>query len=160
MGCRETAPLALLRQHPVQETEPDQVFEDLTLLASQICGTPIALMAALDESRRSLEAWGGIEAEAAARDIALRAHTIQPDGLFVVADTLDDDRFRGHPVVVREPRIRFCAGSPLVTRDGHAVGALCVIDRVPRTLTSEQRAALGALGPHALSQLAPERNLG
>ena len=122
MVCRETAPLAVLRQHPVQDTEPDQVFDDLTALASQICGTPIALMAVLDESRRSLEAWVGIEAAAAARDIALRAHTIQQDGLFVVADTLDDDRVREHPLVVGEPRIRFYAGSPLVTRDGHAVG--------------------------------------
>jgi Histidine kinase-like ATPase domain len=159
MGCRKTAPLAALRQHPVQDTEPDQVFEDLTLLASQICGTPIALMAVLDESRRSLEAWVGIEAAAAARDIALRAHTIQPDGLFVVADTLDDDRFREHPLVLGEPRIRFCAGSPLVTRDGYAVGALCVIDRVPRTLTSEQRAALAALSRQAVAQLELRRNL-
>ena len=61
MICRETAPLAVLRQHPVQDTEPDQVFDDLTALASQICGTPIALMAVLDEGRRSLEAWVGIE---------------------------------------------------------------------------------------------------
>ena len=60
MLCRETTPLAVLRQPPVQDTEPDQVFEDLTLLASQICGTPIALMAVLDESRRSLEAWVGL----------------------------------------------------------------------------------------------------
>ena len=118
MGCRdqdETPRSQLLRQHPAQDTEPDQVFEDLILLASQICGTPIALMAVLDESRRSLEAWVGIETAAAARDIALRAHTIQPDGLFVVADTLDDDRFREHPLVLGEPRIRFCAGSPVVT---------------------------------------------
>jgi anti-sigma regulatory factor (Ser/Thr protein kinase) len=159
MVCRETAPLAVLRQHPVQDTEPDQVFDDLTLLASQICGTPIAFMAVLDESRRSLEAWVGIEAAAAARDLALRAHAIQQDGLFVVADTLDDDRVREHPLVVGEPRIRFCAGSPLVTRDGHAVGTLCVIDRVPRMLTSEQRAALAALSRQAVAQLELRRNL-
>ena len=159
MGCPETAPLALLRQHPVQDTEPDQVFDDLTLLASQICGTPIALIAVLDESRRSLEAWVGIEAAAAARDIALHAHTIQQDGLFVVADTFDDARVREHPLVVGEPRIRFYAGSPLVTRDGHAVGTLCVIDRVPRTLTSQQRAALAALSRQAVAQLELRRNL-
>ena len=111
------------------------------------------------ESRRSLEAWVGIEATAAARDIALRAHTIQADGLFVVADTLDDDRFREHPLVVGEPRIRFCAGSPLVTRDGHAVGSLCVIDRLPRTLTSEQRATLAALTRQAVAQLELRTNL-
>ena len=158
MGCRETAPLAFHPPRPVQDNEPDQVFEDLTLLAAQICGTPIALIAVL-ESRRSLEAWVGIEATAAARDIALRAHTIQADGLFVVADTLDDDRFREHPAVVGEPRIRFCAGSPLVTRDGHAVGSLCVIDRLPRTLTSEQRATLAALTRQAVAQLELRTNL-
>ena len=159
MICDETAPLSLHRQAPIPDAEPAQAFDDLTVLAAQICGTPIAIMTLVDENRYRVEVCVGIDGTVASRDSAFRAHTIQQDSLFVVADTLDDDRFREHPLVVGEPRIRFYAGSSLVTHDGHAVGTLCVIDRVPRTLTPEQQAVLDALGRQAVAQLALRRNL-
>jgi anti-sigma regulatory factor (Ser/Thr protein kinase) len=159
MICDDTAPLAPHQQAPIRDAEPAQAFDDLTLLASQICGTPIAFITLVDEHRHRVEACVGIDGTAASRDSAFRAHTVQQDGLFVVADTLDDDRFREHPLVVGEPRIRFYAGSSLVTLDGHAAGTLCVIDRVPRMLTPEQQAALDALGRLAVAQLGLRRNL-
>ena len=131
MICDETAPLSLHRPAPIPEAAPAQAFDDLTVLAAQICGTPIALMTLVDENRHRVEMCVGIDATVASRDSAFRAHTIQQDSLFVVADALDDDRFREHPLVVGEPRLRFYAGASLVTHDGHAVGTLCVIDRVP-----------------------------
>jgi anti-sigma regulatory factor (Ser/Thr protein kinase) len=159
MICDETAPLLRPREAPVLEAEPAQAFDDLTLLASQICGTPIALMTLADDNRHRVEACIGIHRTAALRESAFRAHTIQQGSLFVVADTLDDDRFREHPMVVGEPRIRFYAGLSLVTHDGHAAGTLCVIDRVPRMLTPEQQAALDALGRQAVAHLELRRNL-
>jgi anti-sigma regulatory factor (Ser/Thr protein kinase) len=160
MICDETAPLSRHRQAPIREAEPPQAFDDLTVLAAQICGTPIALMTVLDENRHRVEACVGIDETVASRDGAFRAHTIQQNSLFVVADTLDDDRFREHPLVVGEPRIRFYAGSSLVTHDGHAAGTLCVIDRVPRMLTPEQHSALDALARQAVAQLGLRRDLG
>ena len=73
--------------------------------------------------------------------------------MFVVPDTLADDRFRENPLVIGDPWVRFYAGAPLVTHDGHALGGLCVLDRVPRALTPGQRAALQALGRQAVAQL-------
>jgi anti-sigma regulatory factor (Ser/Thr protein kinase) len=159
MICDETAPLPLHRQAPIPDAEPAQAFDDLTVLAAQICGTPIALMTLVDGNRHRVEACVGIDGTVASRDTRFRAHTIQQDSLFVVADTLDDDRFREHPLVVGEPRIRFYAGSSLVTHDGHAVGTLCVIDRVPRMLTPVQQEALDALRRHAVAQLGLRRTL-
>ena len=159
MICDETAPLSLHRQAPIPEAEPAQAFDDLTLLASQICGTPIAFMTLVDDNGHRVEACIGIDGTAASRGGTFHAHTIKQDSLFVVADTLDDDRFREHPLVVGEPRIRFYAGSSLVTHDGHAAGTLCVIDRVPRMLTPEQQAAVDALGRLAVAQLGLRRNL-
>jgi adenylate cyclase len=159
MICDETAPVSLHRHAPIPEAEPAQAFADLTLLASQICGTPIALMTLVDENRHRVEACVGIDGTTASRDSAFRAHTIQQDSLFVVVDTLEDDRFREHPLVVGEPRIRFYAGLSLVTHDGHGAGTLCVIDRVPRMLTPEQQAALDALGRQAVAELGLRRNL-
>src|SRR5262245_44790471 len=111
MICDETTPLARHRQAPIRDAEPAQAFDDLTVLAAQICGTPIALMTQVDEDRHRVAACVGIDGTAASRLSAFCAHTIQQDSLFVVADTLDDDRFREHPLVVAEPRIRFYTGS-------------------------------------------------
>src|SRR6476659_8262128 len=138
----ETGRLAALRHYRILDSEPEQAFDDLTLLASQICGTPIALITLLDEKRQWFKSRVGVSATETARSIAFCAYTIQQGDLFVIPDTLADGRFRENPLVVDDPWIRFYAGSPLVTHDGHALGSLCVLDRVPRTLTREQQGAL------------------
>jgi anti-sigma regulatory factor (Ser/Thr protein kinase) len=153
MVSNETARLGALRRYKILDTEPEQAFDDLTLLASQICGTPIALITLLDERRQWFKSRVGISTTETARSVAFCAHTIQRDDMLIVPDTLADERFRDNPQVVGEPWVRFYAGSPLVTHDGHALGSLCVLDRVPRTLTSEQQAALDALRRQAVAQL-------
>ena len=153
MVSDETARLAALRRYRILDTEPEQAFDDLTLLASQICGTPMALITLLDEERQWFKSRLGTSATETARSIAFCAHTIQRDHVFVIPDTLADERFRENPLVVGEPWVRFYAGAPLVTGDGQALGSLCVLDRVPRTLTPEQQAALDALRRQAVAQL-------
>ena len=159
MICDDTAPLSRHRHAPIPDAEPPQALDDLTLLAAQMCATPIALITLVNENRHWIEACVGTDPTAASRDSLFRAHTIRQDGLFVVSDTHDDDRFREHPLVVGEPRIRFYAGASLVTHDRRAVGTLSVMDRVPRTLTPEQRAALNVLGRQAVAQLRLRRDL-
>jgi len=149
----ETARLAALRRYQILDTEPEQAFDDLTLLAAQICETPIALITLLDEKRQWFKSRVGTSATETARSVAFCAHTIQQDDMFVIPDTLADERFRDNPLVVGEQRVRFYMGAPLVTHDGHALGSLCVLDRVPRTLTVDQQAALDALRRQAVAQL-------
>jgi anti-sigma regulatory factor (Ser/Thr protein kinase) len=155
----ETARLAALRRYRILDTEPEQAFDDLTLLAAQICETPIALITLLDERRQWFKARLGTSATETARSVAFCAHTIRQEDMFVVPDTLADERFRENPLVVGEPRVRFYIGAPLVTHDGHALGSLCVLDRVPRTLTAEQQAALDALRRQAVAQLELRLNI-
>ena len=155
----ETARLAALRRYRILDTEPERAFDDLTLLAAQICGTPIALITLLDEKRQWFKSRLGTSATETARSVAFCAHTIQQDDMFVVPDTLADERFRENPLVVGEPRVRFYIGAPLITHDGHALGSLCVFDRVPRTLTAEQQAALDALRRQAVAQLELRLNI-
>jgi anti-sigma regulatory factor (Ser/Thr protein kinase) len=155
----ETGRLAALRRYKILDTEPERQFDDLVLLASQICGTPIALITLVDADRQWFKARVGMSLTETARSVSICSHAIEQPGLFVVQDALGDQRFRDNPTVTGDPYIRFYAGAPLTTDDGHALGTLCVLDRVPRTLTREQTEALQALRRQVEAQLELRRNL-
>jgi PAS domain S-box-containing protein len=128
------------------DTPAEQEFDDITLLASFICDTPIALISLVDKDRQWFKSRVGIDIEETPRDIALCAHAILGDDVFEVPDASLDKRFADNPVVTGDLHLRFYAGVPLKTSNDHNVGTLCVIDRNPRRLSEEQRAALRALG--------------
>ncbi len=159
MVTGEAGRLKALRNYRILDTDPEQAFDDLTLLASQVCGTPIALISLVDENRQWFKSRVGVQEHETSRSVSFCAHAIQQPGLFIVSDTLTDARFRDNPLVRDDPHIRFYAGAPLVTRDGDALGTLCVIDRLPRTLTDGQKDALEALQRQAEAQLELRRNL-
>ncbi|MGE0865603.1 MAG: ATP-binding protein [Vicinamibacterales bacterium] len=159
MIANEAARIKALRAYHILDTDPEQAFDDLTLLASQVCGTPIALITLVDENRQWFKSRVGIDIQETARNISFCSHAIEQPGLFVVPDTLSDGRFRNNPMVVSDPHIRFYAGAPLLTRDGDPLGTICVVDSTPRTLTDGQRAALNALRRQAETQLELRRKL-
>jgi formate hydrogenlyase transcriptional activator len=145
--------LEALRRYEILDTPPELDFDDLAGLAARVCATPIALITLLDEGRQWFKARVGLEVAETPRDIAFCDKAIQQTGLFVVPDALADARFATNPLVTGEPRIRFYAGAPLVTPEGHALGTLCVLDRVPRQLPPEHRKALSALSRQVVAQL-------
>jgi anti-sigma regulatory factor (Ser/Thr protein kinase) len=159
MRTDEAARLDALRSYRILDTEPEQAFDDLTLLASQICATPIASISLVDENRQWFKSKVGISMTEASRSVAFCAHAIEQRGLFVVPDAREDARFHDNPLVTAEPHFRFYAGVPLLTPEGHALGTLCVVDRVPRTLTEDQRSALTVLKRQVEAQLELRRNL-
>jgi GAF domain-containing protein len=145
--------LKVLWQYDVLDTVPEEVFDDLTELAAWICGAPIALISLVDEKRQWFKSRVGVTQTETARDVSFCTHAILQNDLFVVPDASLDPRFAAGPLVTSNPRIRFYAGAPLVTPDGHALGTLCVLDRVPRELSPDQRQALRVLARHVVGQL-------
>ncbi|WP_287129989.1 response regulator [Candidatus Cyanaurora vandensis] len=155
----ESVRLAVLESYGILDTPAEAAFDDLARLAAHICETPIALVSLVDETRQWFKARMGLEISQTSREIAFCAYAIEQTQLFLVPDALKDDRFARNPLVIHEPHIRFYAGMPLVTPEGAALGTLCVIDTVPRTLTSEQQSVLAALGRQVVDQLTLRRNL-
>ncbi|HEX9998023.1 MAG TPA: GAF domain-containing protein, partial [Abditibacterium sp.] len=151
----EVARLETLYQSGLLDSLPEQAYDDITLLASHICGTPIAIMSLIDSHRQWFKSIIGIEVSETPLEQSFCAHAIlQPEDLFIVPDARLDPRFANNPLVIDDPTIRFYAGAPLVTSAGHALGALCVIDRTPRELTEMQKRALQALSRQVIAQVA------
>ena len=150
---RDRARVASLRALLVLDSPPERAFDDLTRLAALLCGVPIALVSLIDAERQWFKSRVGLDVTETPRDYAFCGYTILQNDLLEVQDTLEDARFRDHPAVTGGPHARFYAGVPLTTPDGHSIGTLCVLDRVPRTLTAEQRDSLRALGRQVVAQL-------
>jgi PAS domain S-box-containing protein len=157
----EDARLEALRQLEILDTPPEPEFDDLALIASQICGTPMSMISLIDRDRQWFKAEVGFDRRIGQtpRDVAFCAHAILDRDLTIVPDTMEDPRFSANPLVTADPSIRFYAGAPLRTSDGHALGTICVVDRIPRTLTPEQQDALRALGHQVEAQLELRRRL-
>ena len=150
--------IKVLWQYEILDTVPEEVFDDLTELAARICGAPIALITLVDENRQWFKSKIGVTTNETSRDISFCGHAINQSDLFIIPDATLDKRFAKNPLVTSDPKIRFYAGAPLITPDGHALGTLCVIDKVPRELRPDQKQALRVLARHVMTQLELRRH--
>jgi len=138
--------VSALRRYAILDTLAERSFDELTQLAAYIAKTPIALISFVDRDRQWFKSKFGLDIEETPRSQSFCAYAIlEPEKMLVVPDALSDPRFANNPLVVDQPNIRFYCGAPLVTPDGHTLGNLCVIDRIPRTLDAGQKKAIEAL---------------
>ncbi|MCA0428420.1 MAG: HAMP domain-containing histidine kinase [Bacteroidetes bacterium] len=149
----ESARIKELEFYEILDTGEEEGFNELVSLASAICGTPISLVSLIDEHRQWFKARIGLEITETPKELAFCKHAIEGEGLFVVQNALQDDRFKNNPLVTGDPNIRFYAGMPVTSPNGYNLGTLCVIDRIPRELTEQQKFALQVLANQVMRQI-------
>lgn len=131
--------LAALSLLNILDTPAEERFDRLTRLACKMLNTPAALVSLVADDRQWFKSSAGLEGvEETPRDISFCGHTILQDGVFIVNDTLKDERFVDNPLVVHAPNIRFYAAFPLYAVTGERLGAFCVVDQQPRDLSSDE----------------------
>ena len=141
------------------DTLPEQDFDDLTVLASQIVGVPIALISLVDKDRQWFKSKVGLDLDQTSRSVSFCTHALMGSDMFEVEDATQDSRFANNPLVTGDPGIRFYAGVPLTSPNGANIGTLCAIDRVPRKLDEGQRHALQILARQVMRQIELRRIL-
>ncbi|WP_229069008.1 GAF domain-containing sensor histidine kinase [Actinoplanes sp. DH11] len=148
----EAQRVAALHETRVLDTERDRDFDDIALLAMEVCGTPIGLVSLVDSDRQWCKAKVGFELDGTSRDMSFCTHAVADRQLMEVGDTTADPRFADNPLVTGHG-VRFYAGAPLMLQGGHVIGTVCVLDREPGQLSAPQRRALRALARHAAALL-------
>jgi two-component sensor histidine kinase len=145
--------LAALRSYRIIDTPPEPAFDDLVELAARACQTPMALISLIDERRQWFKAEVGLGVRETPLDRSICLTAMLQPGLTIAPDLTQDPRFARNPLVAGEPHLSFYAGAVLRTPDGVPLGALCVLDYVPRSLTEEQASTLTMLARQVMSQL-------
>ncbi|MET3034287.1 GAF domain-containing hybrid sensor histidine kinase/response regulator [Flavobacterium johnsoniae] len=154
MPYNESERLDILKRYSnMLEALPGYAFDDATSLVSYICGVPIAYIAFIDENRQWFKSEIGLGFSIVPREITFSRYTIMNSSLVEIQDTLLNERFKDDPDVKGGLKIRFYAGMPLITPDGHAVGVLCAADHEPRSLNENQKRALHIVARHVITTL-------
>ncbi len=153
LPSNDAARVATLRSLNILDTPRDNRFDRYTRITARIFDMPIVLISLVDDRRQWFKSAEGLDVEETSRDISFCAHAILGDDVLEVPNARRDPRFRDNPLVVEQPRIRFYAGAPLEAPNGHKLGTLCVIDRVPRQLSDEEKTMLKNLADMVVGEM-------
>ena len=158
LPSNEPERLDALKEYKILGTKPEQIYDDITFIASTVCSAPISLISLLDHDRQWFKSKVGLEAEETPRDWSFCAHAILSSEPLIVPDATQDPRFVDNPLVCGEPKIRLYAGFPLQTSESTRIGTLCVIDRKPRQLNDQEIEVMQALARQVVAFLELRKN--
>ena len=154
LPSNEPERLYALNQYQIMDTEDEECFNDLVQLAASICNVPISIISLLDDKRSWFKSAHGVERGAEVdRKFSICSHAILQPEVFIVEDTNLDERFVDNPTLNGDLNVRFYAGAPLKTSDGHILGTLCILDSKPRKLEQGQIEALRILAHQVMAHL-------
>ncbi|MBN8821031.1 MULTISPECIES: GAF domain-containing protein [unclassified Spirosoma] len=155
----ELSRIDALKSYDILDTLPEDDYDAITTLASEICQTPISLISLVDDERQWFKSNLGLNTRETPREFSFCAHSIlNPSEVFIVPDSRQDERFSDNPLVTGDPHVVFYAGVPLVNNEGFPLGSLCVIDNAPKQLNDSQLNALKALGKQVVNLMELRRS--
>ncbi|WP_244944139.1 ATP-binding protein [Leptospira meyeri] len=149
----EATRLLALKGLEILDTPEEEMFDEITRLASMICNAPISLVSLIDETRQWFKSHHGLNSRETPRSLAFCSHAILGDDLFLIPNAKEDIRFQNNPLVDEAPNVIFYAGIPLALDDQIKLGTLCVIDNKPRELDADQIQMLKLLGKQTVRLL-------
>ncbi|WP_214228923.1 PAS domain S-box protein [Pedobacter sp. B4-66] len=152
-SANENERLKALHQYNILDTPSEDKFDNITKLATLICNVPIAVIILVDETRLFLKSFIGIEDGDIPREISFSEETIKGNGVLEIPDTLNDKKFKDHPMVIGKPGVRFYAGAPLLDENGFRIGVIAVFDVVARNLTKDQKDGLVTLANETITHI-------
>ena len=144
---------ATLHAYNVLDTPRERDFDELAQMASDVCGTPIAVVNLVDTHRQFFKAEVGLGVRETPLETSFSGTAMLSADMMIVLDTTKDARLDGNPLVAGDPKLRFYAGALLTSPDGLPLGTMCVLDYVPRELTQQQIRTLKLLARQAMTQL-------
>ena len=153
LPANEEDRIATLQSLNILDTPRHDRFDRYTRISTRIFDMPIAIISLVDRYRQWFKSTAGLEVDETPRDISFCGHAILGDGVFEIRNTRRDSRFRDNPLVLEQPHIRFYAGAPLEAPNGHKLGTLCLIDRVPRRLSDEEKTMLKNLADMVVGEM-------
>lgn len=147
--------LSALHLYNILDTAPEETFDRITALAARLFSVSVVAISLSDKNRQWFKSCRGLGVREINREIAFCDHVVLTTETLIIPDTKLDSRFAKNPLVVGEPKIRFYAGAPLRTQDGHILGTLCLADQTPRSLSPEEQQSLEDLAAIIVSQIEP-----
>ena len=131
------------------DTPPEERFDQLTRCATKIFKMPISTLTLIDANREWFKSCQGLSKTEGDRAVSFCGHALVENEILVIKDTAKDERFVDNPMVIGEPYIRFYAGVPIVSADGHRIGVFCVKDTKPREFSKDDEEILKGLASWA-----------
>lgn len=143
-----------LHSYKVLDSIPEIDFDDVILLASQICKTSIAYICLIDDERQWFKSTKGFNIKESTLNTSICSYAISfPEDILIIPNLLDDERFYDHPIATGQEQIKFYASVPLINADGYALGTICVLDKKERKLTAKQAEAMQSLSRQVMNAI-------
>ncbi|MGF6272716.1 signal transduction histidine kinase/ActR/RegA family two-component response regulator [Massilia sp. UYP11] len=151
----EEARLAVLDSYGILDTPPERSFDDVVRLVSQLLAAPIVAVNLIARDRQWFKSEIGLGRREMPLDDSICRFALLEEEQMIVPDMREDPRFRDNPLVTKDAGLRFYAGALLKTRDGVALGTLCVLDDKPRPqgLSEQEQFVLATLAHQVMSQI-------
>ncbi|MDX9893512.1 MAG: GAF domain-containing protein [Patescibacteria group bacterium] len=150
----ETARLEALKQLGILDTPTEKRFDQITKEATAKLQVPVSTISIIDEDREWFKSCQGLDSKEGARDISFCGHAMLSREIFIIEDTLEDERFKDNPYVIGKNGIRFYAGIALHDQaSGLPIGVLCVKDFKPKKMSLDEIEILMKLAAKAEDEL-------